>query len=431
MNPAVDTNIRKTPDPLPFAGWRALSPAAAAHEVRDRIEALDPALRAAALAWMPGAVHLAGELAAAPASAPLRGLPYLLKDLFDATGAPTHAGSSFLANLRPVTKESRIVTDLRARGAALAGKTHMVEFAAGLTGENRAYGDCPHPRLAGRLSGGSSSGSAALVSAGVAPFAIGTDTGGSVRVPAAFCGLYGYRGVPGEPRIADAFPLSQTCDTAGWFAANSGDMGELLDALLGPAPAPGREPRGVFLRAADLLPGAPVDAACAAAAERLARPAPPDVRDALLASWREAVDAYVTVVMGEAHRTHARWLESHRADYDPAIWQRFSDAGRTTEGQFATARAIFVRVRAGFTEFFRGHDFLVLPCAPMPALAKAGCTPEARRAILTFTTPASLAGLPCLTVPVALGEGLTAGLQILAREPNSPVFRWALRQAAP
>src|ERR1019366_9194510 len=107
---------------------------------------------------------------------------------------------------------------------ALAGKSQMVEFASGLTGENPHYGDCPHPRFPERLSGGSSSGSAALVAAGVVPFAIGTDTGGCIRVPAAWCGLYGFRQSPGEELIRDAFPLSPTMDTAGWFTAHAADM---------------------------------------------------------------------------------------------------------------------------------------------------------------------------------------------------------------
>lgn len=413
---------------MPFAAWRRFSPAEAAREIQRRLAALPPPLRSAALAWVPSAVHLAGELAAPAASAPLRGVPYLLKDLFDVAGAPTQAGSAFLGRVRPVERDSRLVQVLRERGAALAGKTHLVEFAAGLTGENRTFGDCPHPHVIDRLAGGSSSGSAALVAAGVLPFAVGTDTGGSVRVPAAFCGLFGYRGVPGDPWIADAFPLSPTCDTAGWFTAHAADMAELLTALVGPAPTDfaARAPRGVFLRANDILPDSPVDAACAAAAQRFSASADHATRQALLAAWRDAVDAYVTVVMSEAHATHARWLESEKANYDPVIWQRFSDAGKLAPAQLAAARATFERVRTTFADFFRQHDFLVLPCAPMPALTKAECTPAARRAILTFTAPASLAGLPCLTVPVALDGGLTAGLQIIVREPRSPVLRWAL-----
>lgn len=419
----MDTITRKTPEPLPFAAWRSLSPGEAAREVAARLESLSPPLRSAALAWTAPPLSLVAALASASASAPLRGLPYVLKDLFDVQGVPTRAGSPFLAEVRPPRPDSAIVQRLRMLGAALAGKTHLVEFAAGLTGENRTYGDCPHPHFPDRLAGGSSSGSAALVAAGVVPFAIGTDTGGSVRVPAAFCGLYGYRGVPGDVLIRDAFPLSPTCDTAGWFTAHRGDMRQLLAAILGePTPAP-RDPRGVFLPLSDLLPSHwPAADRCEQAARRIAAPADAETRTVFRETWREATDAYATVVMHEAHATHAAWLQPRRESYDPAIWQRLHDAGSFPAERVTAARATFARVRRTFDSFFATHDFLVLPCAPMPALAKAECTPEARRAILACTTPASLGGLPCLTLPVPLDDGLTAGLQVLAREPNSFVF---------
>ncbi len=423
----MDTNASKTPVPLPFAGWRALSPRQAAREVTQRIAALPPTLRRAAVAWERAEETIEQALSGVPADAPLRGLPYYAKDLFDVAGAPTRAGSSFLADVRPVTANSTLIHRLRELGAALAGKSHLVEFAAGLTGENRTYGDCPHPHFPDRLTGGSSSGSVALVAAGVVPFALGTDTGGSVRVPAAFCGLWGYRGVPGHDYIRDAFPLSPTCDTAGWFTANVADLGELGDALLGFLPTDPRPPRGVFLRANALHPDSPVDAACTAAATRLAEPADAATRDALLASWRDSIDAYATIVMHEAHAVHRAWLEPQRAAYDPAIWQRIDDAGRFSADKVAAARATAERIRADFAAFFQVHDFLVLPCAPLPALTKAQCTPETRKAILAFTTPASLAGLPCLSIPVPLGDGLTAGLQVLVSPERQSVLRQVLR----
>ena len=177
---------------------------------------------------------LAGSRSAAP---PLHGVPYLLKDLFDLAGVPTKAGSTFLDRSDPLTRATApIVQRLRELGAVLAGKTHLVEFASGLTGENPHYGDCPHPHFPDRLSGGSSSGSAALVAAGVAPLAIGTDTGGSVRVPAALCGLYGFRLTPDDELIRDAFPLAPTMDTAGWFTANAKDMLTVWRATVGGNP---------------------------------------------------------------------------------------------------------------------------------------------------------------------------------------------------
>ena len=423
----MDTIARKTPDPLPLAGWQALSPAEVAREVHQRVAALPPALRQAALAYLRPEQELAVAVAACPDGTPLRGIPYLLKDLYDVAGLPTNAGSIFLASVRPTLGESAMVQRLRKLGAVFAGKTHLVEFASGLTGENPHYGDCPHPRFPNRLSGGSSSGSAALVGAGVVPLAIGTDTGGSVRVPAAYCGVYGFRLTPGDELIRDAFPLSPTCDTAGWFTANAGDMLTVWRAFTGGS-ATTETPHGCSLAGQRLLEGIAPDvaAACQSAAARFTQPADIATADELVAVWQDAVDAYIIIVMCEANAVHRNWLAPYREHYDPVIWQRFTDAGRYPAEKIAAARAALVRNRETWQRFFQRYDYLVMPCAPFPALTKAECTPEARRAMLTFTAPASLGGLPCLTIPVPLPSGLTAGLQIIAREAASPVFNWAL-----
>lgn len=407
-----------------------MSPDRAAQEVARRVGELPAPLRSAALAWQPTNDELSAALTRG--TGPLRGLPYLAKDLFDVAGVPTRAGSAFLAEARATPGDSALVRRLRDLGAALAGKTHLVEFAAGLTGENRTYGDCPHPRFADRLAGGSSSGSAALVAAGVTPFALGTDTGGSVRVPAAFCGLFGFRLTPGEPFVRDAFPLSPTCDTAGWFTAFPHDLAQLNHALLGAPARADRVPRGVFLRARSIFPetDAAIDDACALAAAQLAAPLDTERERTLLATWANAVDAYTTLVTHEAFAIHQAWLERFRDRYDPGIWQRFVKAGHTTPAQLEAARATFAAVRTSFAELFRDHDFLAFPCAPVPALTKAQCTLETRRAILTFTAPASLAGLPVLTVPIPLPNGLSAGLQIVAPRADSPVFDWVLTRCA-
>jgi amidase/aspartyl-tRNA(Asn)/glutamyl-tRNA(Gln) amidotransferase subunit A len=428
----MDTNDSKTPAPLPFAGWQAMSPGQAAREVHQRVAALPDRLRRAALAHLSAETAIAGELAAAPVGAPLRGVPYLLKDLFDAAGLPTRAGSTFLARVRPTPGDGAVVRRLRECGAALAGKTHLVEFASGLTGENPHYGDCPHPRFPDRLSGGSSSGSAALVAAGITPLAIGTDTGGSVRVPAAFCGLYGFRLTPGDDLIRDAFPLSPTMDTAGWFTAHAADMQTALRALVGAPGTSPRAPRGCFLAGRALLPeiDPAIDAAGETTARRWCEPADESTRTALLAAWQNSVDAYLTIGMSEAHAVHRHWLAPYHEHYDPVIWQRFTDAGHFTAEKLATARSTLEAIRDSWREFFKTYDFLALPGAPFPALHKAECTPEARRAIIRLTAPASLGGLPCLTLPVPLSSGLSAGVQVIVPSADSFVIDWLLRQHA-
>ncbi len=439
----MDTTASKTPAPLPFPVWQAMPPAKAAREVHARVAALPDKLRSAALAWLRPEAELAADLARFPgvpasrkvtngaATLPhLQGVPYLLKDLFDVAGIPTKAGSTFLDKVRPTPGDSAILRRLRGLGASLVGKTHLVEFASGLTGENPHYGDCPHPLFPERLSGGSSSGSAALVAAGIVPLAIGTDTGGSVRVPAAWCGLYGFRMTPGDELIRDAFPLAPTMDTAGWFTANPTDMLATWRALVGANPPTTHPPRGCYLPGRAILPSinSALDAACEQAAAPFATRADAATESALLSSWQNAVDAYVTIGMSEAHAVHRDWLAPIHEHYDPVIWQRFTDAGHYSPDKIATAHATLQRVREIWTQFFKSHDFLVLPSVPASAPTKAECTAELRRAILALTAPASLGGLPCLSVPVALPSGLSAGLQIILPSASSHVVPWILNR---
>src|SRR3954464_13523162 len=195
---------------MTFREWQALTPEKAAREVHERVKKrLPKPQQRAAIALLLSRDELTARFKAAPRGTPLGGVPFFAKDLFDFAGGPTRAGSTFLESVRPTPKhDGAFARTLRAAGAVFVGKTHLHEFASGVTGENPHYGDVEHPRFPGRTTGGSSSGSAAAVAAGIVPFATASDTGGSVRLPAAFCGIFGYRGVPHDPWIADAFPLS-------------------------------------------------------------------------------------------------------------------------------------------------------------------------------------------------------------------------------
>ncbi|HVU17251.1 MAG TPA: amidase [Candidatus Didemnitutus sp.] len=425
----MDTIAPKTPVPSAFAEWRNLEPADAAQRVVTAVQALPAPLRRAAISWMPAENEIAGEFARARAErsgGALAGVPYFLKDLFDAAGSPTAAGSTFLSSVRVPSGDAAIVRLLRSQGAVLAGKTQLVEFASGLTGENPHFGDCPHPRFPDRLTGGSSSGSAAMVAAGVVPLAIGTDTGGSVRVPAAFCGLFGFRLTPRDPLIADAFPLSPTMDTAGWFTATSENMLASWRAIVGAPPTipSGSALRGCYLSGPDLgaTMTAGIEEACASHAFALGARVDSRVSRAIAESWSGAVDAYVTIGMTEANRVHRNWLEPFRANYDPLIWKRFRDAGEIAPEAIAHAHSKRAQAADYWQRILQDFDYVALPSAPCPAPHKSDCTPELRRNILALTAPASLGGLPCLCLPVPLPGGLTAGLQVVTRDPASPVF---------
>lgn len=414
---------------MTFANWQQLTPTEAAQEIHARVRTrLVPAQQRAVIAMLPPEEELAASLAAVPVAGPLSRVPFFVKDLFDVGGVPTFAGSTFLPEVRPTpARDGALVRDVRATGAVFAGKTHMHEFAYGITGENAHYGDCEHPRFPGRTTGGSSSGSAAAVAAGIVPLALGSDTGGSVRVPAAFCGLYGFRLTPGEAWIADAFPLSPSCDTAGWFTAHAADMRATISALVGLRSFE-RKLNGCYVELPGLDPE--VAAACRAAAERFAPPADAAVSEDLRHGFAPALDAYNTFVAVEAWEVHKAWAERYRERYSPTVWQRLTRAHTLTPKQIESAHLDRAAVRLLWTKYFLTFDFLVLPATPCPALTKAECTQENRTRVLALTAPASLGGLPTLTVPVQLPSGLSTGLQIIVNHPQSPVVKWALEQVA-
>jgi aspartyl-tRNA(Asn)/glutamyl-tRNA(Gln) amidotransferase subunit A len=410
---------------MTFADWQSLNPAAAARELLDRVETrLSAGQQRAAIAQLASETDLAARFARADRGGGLAGVPYFAKDLFDTAGWPTWAGSTFLPKARPASgKDSALVRRLAETGAVLAGKSHTHEFAYGVTGENPHYGDCERPGFPGRTTGGSSSGSAALVASGVVPFALGTDTGGSVRVPAAFCGLYGYRLTPKDCFIRDAVALAPSYDTAGWFTANAPDLLTATEILVGLS-APSREPRGTYLE----MPGldSEVAGACRKAALDFTHEANAAVRTALLAAFRTSVDTYNTTVAAEAWEVHRGWAERFRERYGPTVWQRLNRVHALTPQQVAAARTDTDAIRAAWAVYFADHDFLVMAASPTPALTKAECTLENRGRILALTAPASIGGLPVVTLPIALPSGLTTGLQVIVREPRSPVVRWLL-----
>jgi aspartyl-tRNA(Asn)/glutamyl-tRNA(Gln) amidotransferase subunit A len=409
-----------------FGDWQHLRPETAARGVRQRAEAhLEGAQRKAALAVLLDEPALTAAFAATPPGSPLRGVPYLVKDLFDVAGMPTFAGSSFLPEVRPSPgRDSRIVRDMGAVGGVMAGKTQLFEFAWGLTGENAHYGDCERPGFPGRTSGGSSSGSAAAVAANVVPLAIGTDTGGSIRIPAAFCGIFGYRGVPGDEWISDAVALAPSFDTAGWFTRTAGDMRHVLGALVGLRSNDLQAPKGCYLEMPGLDPD--VADACRSAAAELTGPADASTQGELLAKFAPAAETYGVLAGLETWKIHRKWAEKFRGRYGPLLQERLDRAKGISQAQVAAVEPSYEAIRLTWTKFFLTYDFLVMPAAPFAALTKSDCTQANRLRMMDLTTPASLGALPVLTIPVPLPSGLSTGLQVVLNHPLSPVLSWVL-----
>lgn len=412
-----------------FADWKNLPARAAAARVHTSAANLPAAQRKAALAWLAAESVLGEQLAASQSeSHPLAGIPFAAKDLFDAAGLPTFAGSTFLPEVRVehqpgglAASDGSFIREVRASGGVLAAKAHMHEFAYGITGENPHYGDCELPGHAGRTTGGSSSGSALLVKAGVVPLALGSDTGGSIRVPAAFCGLYGFRMTPGHPWIADGFPLAESLDTPGFLTSFASDLRIVLDALL-----PESAPRTRGLRGAWMsLPGldAEVQAAYSRAASALTSPLPESVAGDLRELFAPAADLYAILGGAETWRIHAPFYDLYRSRYDPNVRARIDRARTLTPDEIATAQANRDAITRAWDGVFREYDYVVLPATPCAAPVKADCTVDTRRRILSCTVPASMASLPVLALPFKLESGLTSAVQIVVPHLRSPAIR--------
>ncbi len=422
------------PQPWTLSEWQTLAakdPAGAGKELFRRLStALSPEQRKAVFAMTPSEADLVAAFERVTNTiAPLAGIPYALKDIFFTAHEPLGAGGKLPQELIPLrSRDSKLPHALRGFGAILAGKTHLHEFAYGLTGENAHYGDCEHPFFPGRTSGGSSSGSAVAVAAGIVPLGIGTDTGGSIRVPAAFCGLFGFRAPAGHPLIADAFPLAPSFDTAGWLTRSGQDILTLNRFLLGRTPTSDRSPRGCFLDFEMLALPADADVAHAVRkrAEQLAFPADRSTIEELRNGFSGSAQGYGVLQSMEAYSVHAAWLDTHRNHYSKAVWERIDRGRRWTAEQQTAARIRQTIVRNVWTSFFLTYDYLVLPVTPFPALTKADCTQANRDRLLELNTPASLGGLPVLTLPVKLESGLTTAVQVIVNDPLSPVVPWLL-----
>ena len=351
------------------------------------------------------------------AKPPLYGLPVALKDCFDLAGYPTSAGSRFYAAHSGVAREdSGVAGRLRALGAIIIGKTHLHQLAYGITGENPDYGDCVQPANARLLTGGSSSGSAASVQEGSVVAAIGTDTGGSVRAPAALCGLAGYRA---SIELAHqlglwrgGMPLAPSFDTLGWLFRDLRDGPLLASALfdLSVPPAVDMNVRigcvaDEFLRDCEPV----VLAGLGHWREKLkdsgARITPVDT-----VFWEDAMSIFAPIQASEAGAYHAANTGGDFSHFEKSIAERLAWGLSIPAEEIHRLRGLHAVFRERVDGLLRDHDFLSAPCSPVAQLVAGADHSQARRTILRYTSPLSLAGVPIVTLPAAGG----AGVQLIA-----------------
>jgi Asp-tRNA(Asn)/Glu-tRNA(Gln) amidotransferase A subunit family amidase len=339
----------------------------------------------------------------------LWGIPVSLKDCFDLEGFVTTCGSQVLGKVRmPASANSAVASRLRAAGAVITGKTHLHQLTYGITGENRDFGDCLQPVDAKLLTGGSSSGAAASVQEGSAMAAIGTDTGGSIRVPASLCGLVGYRGsvtlgvVNGLDLWRGGEHLAPSFDTLGWLYRDLGDGPLLGAALFGLPQVDAPELRGIRVGIVDATFLHDCEDEVLTALEEWkarflglgAQVAPFDA-----SIWRDAMDLYVPLQASEAAAQHPE----PRDGFEPVIAERLRWGASLAPDELAELRKRLAVFRSESERQLAAFDVLLLPCSPVAELRAGEDHSGARIRILRYTTPVSLLGWPAITLPSRRG----------------------------
>ena len=340
----------------------------------------------------------------------LFGVPVAVKDCFDVAGYPTTCGSRFYAEKIGIARtDSSVAARLRQAGAVIMGKTHLHQLAYGITGENSDYGDCVQPRDPGILTGGSSSGSAASVQEGSAVAAIGTDTGGSIRVPAALCGLAGYRstiGLGGPQAWEGGWHLASSFDTLGWLFRDLRDGPVLAAALLGVKPA--AAPRDVIVAAV----AGPFLDDCELAVREMYNGWQDTLRidgvqiEAFAPDfWADTREIFGGIQAHEAAAIHRGNFEH----FEKTIADRLAWGASLSAATIEDLRKRHVVFRAHMDRLLEQYDFLMLPCAPISAMPAGVDHSASRLSILRYTTPISLAGMPAVVLSAPGG-----GVQLVA-----------------
>ncbi|MGO9420885.1 AtzE family amidohydrolase [Roseiarcus sp.] len=367
---------------------------------------------------------------------PLAGAPFAVKNLFDVKGLPTRAGSRINRDLPPAEADATLVTRLESAGAVLVGALNMGEYAYDFTGQNAHDGPSRNPHDLAHMSGGSSGGSGAAVAGGLVPIALGSDTNGSIRVPSAFCGVFGLKPTYGRLSRARTFPFVASLDHLGPFARSVVDLATAYDAMLGrdlddPAqtdvvPMPSvlslhdgiadlRIARlgGYFARSGEPCALEAVDRVAAALkAERIVEPAE---------AHRARAAAYL-ITMIEGAALHLKRLQTRAKDFDPEVRDRLI-AGAMLPGAWAVEAQKFRRLfREQTLALFKDVDILLAPATPCraPKLGQKTFVLDGKEMLVRpnlgiFTQPISFIGLPVAAVPVwTEGEALPVGVQIIA-----------------
>ena len=425
---------------------KQVSPVEVVRAHLDRIAALDPVLRAFVTVCPDGALEAAraaeADLMAGKPLGPLHGVPWAPKDLYSTKGVRTTGGSKILADSVP-GHDATVVARLARAGAILLGKLNMHEFAYGPEGLNAHYGDTRNPWSvdAHRIAGGSSSGSGAAVAAGLAPGSLGSDTGGSIRIPASLCGITGLKPTYGRVSRAGVLPLAWSMDHVGPMTRSARDCALMLGAIAGYDPA---DPTTSVLPVADYgaaLTGDVRGLRVGILRAHFTDVATPDVRAAVDAAAKRLEQAgavldevnltqvthvatgSAAIVASEALAYHAAWMRTRAQDYQPDVRERLRLGAFVTGAHYVRSQQVRALLTREVDEALARRDVLLAPATPLtaPVLGERETTlgdgpSDVRAALLRCTRPFNFSGHPACAAPCGFSAaGLPIGLQVVGR----------------
>jgi aspartyl-tRNA(Asn)/glutamyl-tRNA(Gln) amidotransferase subunit A len=417
---------------------REVSPVELTEACLARIDSVEPSINAFITVFgeqARGAAKAAEEeIASGNRRGPLHGVPVAVKDLFDVAGVKTTAGSKVLAD--DVAKaDSAAVERLNAAGAVILGKLNLHEIAYGATGVNPHYGSACNPWDTGRVTGGSSSGSGASVAAGECFAALGTDTGGSIRIPASLCGITGLKPTFGRVSRRGVIPLSWSLDHAGPMARTAEDCAIVLQALAGHDPEDSSSadepvadydsqlasgikglrvgvPREFFFDSVDAEVEKPVREAISALGQAGAV-----ISEVSLPLVTEAPAALAALMLPEALAFHQRWMAERPQDYGEDVRYRLELGATYTALQYVQAQRFRETIVAAWrTDVFDKVDVLAMPTTLTAAVGLEDGDLAATFKLIRNTNPLNLLGIPAISVPCGFTDrGLAVGLQLAGK----------------